>query len=107
MSRTLNPEIISFDIFYHKLVDFVSSGQSCFSVRDKKEYTSWMDGKTICMSGVDRKSPSVYDTSTLINVFETVKNGDDIKTEMLDKAVGRERSPILALMIASKVLNQS
>lgn len=104
MRRILNPAITSFDAFYKALVGFVHTGKPCYSVRDKKEYQSWMEEGVICMSGEDRKNPSLYDKSQLEQVFNIVRKSDNIKTEMLKEAVSRERSPTLALMVASGVV---
>lgn len=104
MSKILNPTITSFEIFYGALVRFVHAGKPCYSVRDKKEYQSWMEEAIICMSGEDRKNPSLYDKSQLEDVFNIIRKTDNIKTETIKEAVKRERSPILALMVASGVV---
>jgi hypothetical protein len=104
MSRTLNHNITNFTAFYEALVQFVRSGKPCFSVRDKKEYKSWLEGTTICMSGEDRKYPSIYDKKKLEMAFELIRLSDNINVELLKDAVRRERSPILALMVASGVV---
>lgn len=107
MKRTLNQNIKDFDTFYKTLVAFVETGKPCFSIRDKKEYQSWLDGETIFMSGIERKKNSVYTVSNLKKVFEIIQNSDDIKTKMLNEAVKRERSPIMALMVYSGALVES
>jgi hypothetical protein len=104
MKRILNPTIKDFDTFYDALVQFVHLDKPCFSVQSKKEYQSWMEGKVIYMSGEDRQKSSIYPKPVLKHVFDIIKNETDIKTKMLDPAVKRERSPILALMVASKAV---
>ncbi len=104
MKRILNTTIRDFDAFYQVLVEFVLMDKLCYSVQDKKEYKSWMKGTSICMSGEDRQEPSLYSKEDLKHVFEIIRNSSYVNTKMLDPAVGRHRSPILALMVASGVV---
>lgn len=107
MRRVLNHNFTNFTAFYEALVQFVNSGKPCFSVRDKKEYNSWMEGEVICMTGKDRKYPSIYDKDSLEKIYHLVRHNDDIKIDTLKEAVNRDKSPILALMVASGVVQEN
>ena len=107
MRRQLNENIRDFESFHKTLVAFVKAGKSCFSIRDKKEYQSWMTGNTIWMKGKDRQKNAEYAMSKLKVVFEIIQQTDKITTKMLNDAVGRDRSPIMALMVASGAVVES
>lgn len=100
----LNPSISTFEKYHLMLIGFVDSGKPCYSVRDQKEYTSWLEGETIFMSGEERVQDSVYPKKTLREVFDHIKHEPNITTITLAPYVGRHRSPLLALMLASKVI---
>jgi hypothetical protein len=104
MSRKLNPEIQNFEEFQKRLLAFVAQGKPCYSIRDKMEYTSHMEGSTIIMSGKNRQKPSEYSKEDLKAVYQIIKNETNITTTMLAPAVGRHRSPILGLMVTSGVV---
>lgn len=104
MSRKLNPEIQNFEAFHKRLLAFVAQGKPCYSVRDKKEYTSHMDGSTIIMSGKNKQEPSEFSEENLKVVYRIIKNETNITTTMLSLSVGRHSSPIMGLMMASGVV---
>lgn len=102
--RQLDPFISNFELYYRRLIEYVKSGKPCFSVRDRKEYTSWLEGDAIIMSGNERAKNSLYSKIVLKEVFGNIRNEPNVTTKTLAPYVGRERSPLLALMIASGTL---
>lgn len=102
--RKLSPHITSFEAFHKALLAFVSTGKPCFSVRVQKRYITHMEGEIIIMQGQDRKQPSRYSPEQLSQVYQLIKNSNGITTTMLAPAVGRHRSPLLALMLGAGVI---
>lgn len=98
----LSKGIDNFTAFYHQMIGFVHSGSDCQSVQDKKVYRSAVNEDAIWMSGDERQEVAKYSPKKLLDVFERVR-GKEFNTSNLQSAVGRNCSPIMALMIASRV----